>query len=119
MTSSTSAEKRRRAATFPAASGATPMRGVLDVSWDSPFDRMCYLIAAPDLPIKRPARYEAMLEELTAATGCTAEELLAHGNKVRAMLFFAEERLARSGALAELVGKQKLPYRLPPVIPAF
>lgn len=119
MTSPTSAEKRQRAATFPPASGATPMRGALDVSWDSPFDRMCYLVAAPDLPIKRPARYDALLQELTAATGCTAEELLAHGNKVRAMLFFAEDRLARSGALAELEGKQKHPYRLPPVVPAF
>jgi len=119
MSSITSAEKRQRAATFPKASGATPTQGSLEVSWDSPFDRMCYLVSATDLATKNRSRYDALMQELITATGCSDEEILSHGLKVRALLFFAEDRLARQGALASLVGKQKHLYRLTPVNPAF
>jgi hypothetical protein len=52
-------------------------------------------------------------------SGCTEEEVLAHGNKVRAYLFFAQDRLRREGQLDRLTGKEKYSYQLPPVAPAF
>ncbi len=119
MTAPSSTEKRSRAAAFPPATGTTPPSGSLEVTYDSPFDRLCFLISAPDLARKHKKRYDALLAELTEGSGCSEEELVAHGLKVRALLFFAEERLGREGALAHLVGKQRLPFRLPPVNPAF
>ncbi len=119
MTSQTSDQKRQRAAALPHASAPAATQGLLEVLWDSPFDRLCYLISAANLALKHRARYAALLEELTAGTGCTEEELIAHGMKVRALLFFAEENLARQGLLASLVGRQKYIYRLAPVKPAF
>jgi hypothetical protein len=112
-------EKRQRAAAFPPATEATSTTGSLEVQWDSPFDRLCYMVSAPDLALKHRSRYDKLVLELTAGTGCTEEEVVAHGLKVRALLFFAEDRLAREGALAGLVGSQKHPYRLPPVAPVF
>jgi hypothetical protein len=109
-------QKRQRASAFPSAQGATPGCGVLDVQFDSPFDRLCYLISAP---LKNSRRYATLLAELMAGSGCTEEELLAHGHKVRAYLFFAEDRLRKDGKLDGLTGKEKYPYRLPPVTPAF
>jgi hypothetical protein len=119
MESSTQAQKRQRANTFPSVSGAAPACGLLDVRWDSPFDRLCFLVSAPDLPLKNNRRYTTLLAELMAGSGCTEEEILAHGHKVRAYLFFAEDRLRKEGALDGLTGREKRAYRLAPVVPAF
>jgi hypothetical protein len=119
MTHTTSADKRRRAAEFPTLPGPTPSAGSLAVRWGSAFDRSCFLVSAPDLPTKHPQVYEQLMSHLTSGTGCTEEEILAHGHKVRALLFFAEDRLARTGALASLVGRQKHEYELAAVRPEF
>jgi hypothetical protein len=119
MPSLTSAEKRRRAALFPALAGPTPSAGSLAVRWASPFDRSCFMVSAPELAAGRRPPYEQLMEQLTSATGCTEGEILAHGNNVRARLFFAEDRLARTGALASLVGEQKHRYELAAVRPDF
>ena len=119
MVTSTQALKRQRATAFPPLNGAAPACGLLDVRWDSPFDRLCYLVSAPDLALKNNRRYTKLLAEIMAGSGCTEEEILAHGNKVRAYLFFAQERLKAAGQLDQLTGKEKYPYQLPPVAPAF
>ena len=119
MTSSVQAQKRQRSSAFPSASGATPGCGLLDVQWESPFDRLCFLISAPDLAVKNNRRYTALLAELVTGSGCTEDEVLAHGNKVRAYLFFAQDRLRKEGKLDGLTGKEKHPYHLAPVAPAF
>jgi hypothetical protein len=115
MPLATSAEKRERAAALAATSTVVPIHGNLDVTWDRPFDRLCYDISASGMARKHRARYDALLAELTSSTGCTEEELVAHGQKVRSVLFFAEDRLGRQGALANLVGQQQHRYRLAPV----
>lgn len=119
MESSTQVQKRERATAFPAAAGAAPGSGLLDVRWDSPFDRLCFLVSAPELAVRNNRRYIKLLTEIMAGTGCTEEEVLAHGNKVRAYLFFAQDRLKREGHLDQLAGKEKYAYQLPPVILAF
>jgi hypothetical protein len=119
MSASASAEKRRRAASFPSLPGPTPSAGCLAVRWVSPFDRSCFLVSAPDLASKHARPYQHLMHQLTAGTGCTEAEILAHGRRVRAMLFSAEDRLARAGALASLMGRQKHDYQLPAVTPAF
>jgi hypothetical protein len=68
---------------------------------------------------RHTARYDALLAELTSSTGCTEDEVLTHGHKVRSVLFFAEDRLGREGVLASLLGDQQHPYRLAPVSFAF
>jgi hypothetical protein len=115
----TSAEKRQRAADFAVPVPAFAVKGNLAVEWDSPFDRACYLVSTEGMPVKHRARYDALIKDLSEATGCTEEELIAHGLKVRAKLYFAEEHLGRTGALANLTGKAQHAYRLPAVLPAF
>lgn len=115
----TSDEKRQRAAGFAALIPAFVVKGNLEVEWDSPFDRACYLVSTEGMATKQKARYAALIKDLSDATGCTEEELIAHGLKVRAKLYFAEEHLGRTGALAKLAAKQQHPYHLPPVLPAF
>jgi hypothetical protein len=119
MDTSTQAQKRQRATTFPSARGAAPTCGLLEVQWDSPFDRLCFLVSAPDLALKNSRRYTTLLAELIAGSGCTEDEILAHGHKVRAYLFFAQDRLSKDGQLDGLTGKEKRIYRLPAVAPAF
>jgi hypothetical protein len=119
MTSSTQIRKRERASAFPPASGASPGSGLLDVRWGSEFDRLCFLVTAPDLSLKNSRRYTKLLAEIMEGSGCTEEEVLAHGNKVRAYLFFAQDRLEKEGQLRQLKGKEKYVYELPPVVPAF
>lgn len=123
MTSATQDQKRQRAAAFPddspLARTVTPASGPLAVEWESTFDRLCYMVAAPDLATKNPRRYQKLIGELTSTTGCTEEEVLAHGNKVRAVLFFAQDNLSRTGELKQLVGRQRYAYRLPRVNPVF
>lgn len=112
-------QKRQRAAAFPPATGAAPSSGLLDVGWDSPFDRLCFMVSSPDLATKNKLRYGKLLAELTTGSACTEDEVLAHGNKVRAVLYFAQERIAREGHLDQLTGREKYAFRLAPVIPAF
>jgi hypothetical protein len=119
MTLPTSAEKRARAATLSPTSAAGPTPGNLAVHWDSTFDRLCYDVSASGLARKHPAQYAALVAELTTSTGCTEEEVVTHGQKVRSVLFFAEDRLGRQGALASLVGQQQHSYRLAPVTLVF
>lgn len=119
MTLPTSAEKRERAAALSHADTALPTPGNLEVRWDSPFDRLCYDVSASGMARKHRSRYDALLAELTASTGCTEEELVTHGQKVRSVLYFAEDRLGREGVLAKLVGAQQHPFRLAPVTLAF
>lgn len=119
MTAPTSTDKRERAAALSLSSDHAPISGTLDVVWDSPFDRLCYDMSASGMARKHRERYEMLLAELTASTGCTEDELLTHGQKVRSVLFFAEDKLGREGVLARLVGKQQHPYRLAPVTQAF
>lgn len=119
MTTASQDQKRHRASAFPPANGPDPACGQLDVQWESPFDRLCFMIAAPDLEIKNSKRYAKLLEEITTGSGCTEKEILAHGNKVRAVLFFAQDRLTKDGSLDGLTGKAKYTYHLPKVIPAF
>lgn len=119
MSIATSAQKRERAAEFTSSAPDFAIKGNLSVQWDSQFDRQCYLVSTEGMPVKHRTRYEALLKELSEATGCTEEEVIAHGLKVRAKLYFAEEHLGRTGALAKLTGKEQHAYRLPPVIPAF
>jgi hypothetical protein len=119
VSTSIQAQKRQRAIAFPPAAGPAPTCGSLEVRWASPFDRQCFLLTAPDLITKNNRRYTKLLADLIDGSGCTEEELLAHGNKVRAYLFFAEERLAREGRLDGLTGKAKYVYELPQVSLAF
>ena len=112
-------QKRQRAIAFPPASGAAPSCGLLEVRWESSFDRLCFLVSSPDLAIKNKGRYTKLMSEIMSGSGCTEEEVLAHGNKVRAILFFAQDRAAKEGRLAQLKGKEKYPYQLAPVNPAF
>lgn len=111
--------KRRRAAAFAARPGPTPDVGILEVHWLSAFDRSCYLVSTPGLADKHRASFSHLMHDLTAETGCTEAEILAHGRRVRTLLLFAKEELSRTGALAGLTGHQKYPYDLPPVTPSF
>lgn len=115
----TSAEKRERAAALSLPTPRDPIPGTLDVAWDSPFDRLCYDVSASGMARKHRQRYDQLMAELISSTGCTEEELLSHGQKVRSMLFFAEDKMGREGALARLGGNQQLPYRLAAVTQAF
>jgi hypothetical protein len=119
VTAPTSSDKRGRAAALSLSSAHIPISGTLDVAWDSPFDRLCYDISASGMARKHRERYEVLLADLTERTGCTEEELLTHGQKVRSVLFFAEDKLGRNGELTRLVGNQQYPYRLAPVTQAF
>jgi hypothetical protein len=119
VTVATQALKRQRASEFPAVDGTAPTCGALSVQWESPFDRQCFILSRPDLSQKNPRLYAKVLAELIAGSGCTEKELLAHGNKVRAYLFFAEDRLAKKGLLEGLGSREKYAYQLPQVIPAF
>jgi hypothetical protein len=119
MTVATSTQKRQRAAEFATAAAAFAVKGTLNVEFDSQFDRLCYLVSTEGMPVRHKSKYDALMKELTEGTGCTEEELIAHGLKVRAKLYFAEEHLGRTGALANLTGKEQHAYRLPAVLPAF
>lgn len=119
MSSFTSAEKRARAAALTVAEAGPPVKGNLDIDWASPFDRSCYHVSAPGLARKQPQQYERLMQDLTERTGCSEEELLEHGFKVRSVLFFAEDRLGRQGQLSRLVGEQQVPFRLAAVTQSF
>lgn len=115
----TSAEKRERAASFSPDTAFPPIPGALDVQWERPFDRLCYDLAASGLARKHRDRYDAILAPLVDGTGCTEDEVLTHGQKVRSMLFFAEDRMGRQGLLGRLGSQQQIKYRLSAVTMAF
>lgn len=121
MTATSQDTKRQRAAAFTVKGKSSPVAnsGSLAVVWESPFDQMCHAVAADDLPIKNARRFRKLMDEIVESTGCTEEEVLAHGRKVRAVLYFAQDRLSREGALRHLSGKARYEYRLPPVTLAF
>lgn len=115
----TSAAKRLRAAELTPAGNLPQTPGQLQVLWDRPFDQLCYQVSTPDLAATDHPQFTSLMQELTAGTGCTAEELLAHGSKVRGVLFFAQDHLTRRGAMDSLMGPQQHRYRLHPVTPEF
>ncbi len=120
--STSQATKRERASSYASKKGAaalTASSGSLSVTWESAFDQMCHAVAADDLAIKNARRYRKLMDEIIEVTGCTEEEVLAHGRKVRAVLFFAQDRLAREGALRHLTGKARYDYHQPAVTHAF
>jgi hypothetical protein len=123
MTSPSQDVKRQRATTFAGKNAGqvtvSAPAGALSVVWESAFDRMCHAVSADDMAVKNARRYRKLMDEIIESTGCTEEEILAHGRKVRAVLFFAQDRLAREGALRHLTGKARYEYRLPPVAHAF
>ena len=123
MMSATQDTKRSKAAVFPSGGPVvgdrSPSYGSLDVKWESTFDRMCFGVSAENLATKNPRRYKAQMDEISRLTGCTEEEILAHGGKVRGRLFFAHEKLERQGLLQNLGPKEKYEYTLPTVTPAF
>jgi hypothetical protein len=119
VTSSPIASKRQRAAALTATGAPIPTSGNLAVTWASPFDSLCYELAAPAMARKQPERYDGLVADLTSRTGCTEDEVLTHGQKVRSVLYFAEDRLGRQGVLARLSGNQQHPYRLAAVTLAF
>jgi hypothetical protein len=119
MTGHTSASKRQRAASLSCPNTPSLATGLLQILWQSPFDRLCYQVSSPALATSDPTQYSGLLNHLTQGTGCTEEELLAHGSKVRGILFFAEDHLARRGSLASLVGAQQHRYHLHAVAPEF
>lgn len=111
--------KRRLAAAFPSRPGPTPDSGALEVRWASGFDRACFLVSTPNLSTKHRAPFESLMHDLTSATHCSEAEILAHGQKVRALLRLAEDRLKQSGTLPRLMGRQKHVYDLAAVTPSF
>lgn len=113
------ADKGVRAAALPMDAALPPIQGSLDVQWVRPFDRLCFELATPGLARKHQERYNGYLGTLTTGTGCTEAELLTHGQKVRSILFFAEDRLGRQGLLARHGSQQQVKYTLPPVTMAF
>jgi hypothetical protein len=115
----TSSDKCERATALRLGSALPPISGALDVEWARPFDRLCYELAAPGLARKHRERYDGFLSTLTSGTGCTEAEVLTHGQKVRSMLFFAEDRLGRQGLLGRHGSQQQVKYHLPPVTMAF
>jgi hypothetical protein len=115
----TSTDKNQRAATLPLGIALPPIGGALDVEWSRPFDRLCYELATPGLARRHRDQYDSFLRALVEGTGCTEAELLTHGQKVRNMLFFAEDRLGRQGLLAALGRHQQIKYTLPPVTMSF
>lgn len=120
MTATSQDTKRQRAISYTAKGKSVPVNSrSLSVVWESAFDQMCHAVAADDLAIKNARRYRKLMDEIIESTGCTEEEVLAHGRKVRAVLYFAQDRLAREGALRHLSGKARYEYRLPPVTHAF
>ncbi len=114
-----SAEKRDRASSLTLGAPLPPIPGGLDVQWERPFDRLCYDVAASGLARKHRERFDALLAPLIAGTGCSEAEILSHGQKVRSMLYFAEDRMGRQGLLGRLGSKEQMPYHLSPVTMAF
>jgi len=114
-----SVQKHHRVAVVAARPCPATLVGRLEVHWGSAFDRACFLLASPaPNPRHRPA-YARLLRDLANETGCTHPELVAHGRKVRALLFFAQDQLTRSADFAGLPNRHKYVYRLHAVTPAF
>lgn len=119
MTESKQVKKRERASQMswesPASRETRPDYGPLDVQFGCPFDCMCYMATVDGLAGKKPEKYNRLMEYLATETGCTEREVIAHGQKVRALLWFAVDRFRREGQAVA----RKLKYPLPAVRPAF
>jgi hypothetical protein len=114
-----SVQKRYRAAAFGSRPKPATVVGRLEVRWSSAFDRACFLISSPPPHPRHRAAYGRLIRDLCNETGCTTAELLAHGRKVHALLFFAQDQLARNGAIARLQPGKKCVHELAAVTPAF
>lgn len=118
MSDTQQVEKRDRASQVQGSGSelgrAVPNYGPLDVQFDSAFDRACYVLSLPGFITKSPTKYNDLADSLGAQTGCTTEELLNHGEKVRARLWFALDILKRRGPV-----EAKTAYALSATIPAF
>jgi hypothetical protein len=119
MTAILSFQKRHRAAAFAARPLPTSTVGRLDIRWSSVFDRACFLVTNPPQSARTRISCDRLMRDLTNETGCTRAEILAHGRKVRALLFFAEEQLTRKGELGRLMPGTRYVYHLPAVGHAF
>jgi hypothetical protein len=119
MTAILSFQKRHRAAAFAARPLPTTTVGRMEVRWSSVFDRACFLVTSPPAGARSRIPCDRLMRDLTNETGCTRAEILAHGRKVRALLFFAEEKLTRSGELGRLLPGARYVYQLPAVGHAF
>lgn len=111
-------EKRDRASKVQPGSpevGRAPLSyGPLQVQFESAFDRACYVLSRPGFGTKHPAKFSDLATALGSETGCTAEELLDHGEKVRARLWFALDFLKRAAPV-----ETNTSYALSATIPAF
>ncbi|MEO8294835.1 MAG: hypothetical protein ABI613_04900 [Gemmatimonadota bacterium] len=120
MSEAKQAQKRERAAQFPfggpLAEVSSPAYGPLDIQFESAFDCATYIVTAEKLPTKNAKKYKELMEYLSSTTGCDDEEVIAHGNKVRGLLYFSLESLRNKGTV---VGKEKVKYPMPKVRPAF
>lgn len=120
MSDSKQALKRERAAQIPfegiLTEIASPAYGPLDVQFESAFDCAAYIVTAEKLPVKSAQKYKALMEYVSTSTGCAEEEVIAHGNKVRGLLYFGLESLRNKGTA---VGKEKIKYPMRAVKPAF
>lgn len=118
MSDSKQIEKRDRASQVrpggPEIGRPVPSYGPLDVQFESAFDRACYVLSLPGFGAKNPAKYNGLVDALGLQTGCTAEELLHHGEKVRARLWFVLDDMKRRGPV-----EAKTAYALSTTIPAF
>ena len=114
------AQKRERAARIAFEGVLTevtsPAYGPLEVEFESAFDRAAYIVTAEKLPTKNAKKYKELMEFLNSATGCNDDEVIAHGNKVRGLLYFSLESLRNKGTA---VGKEKIKYPMRAVRPAF
>jgi hypothetical protein len=114
------AEKRERAAqiTFGGLLDevSSPSYGPLDVEFESAFDCATYIVTAEKQPVRNAKKYKELMAFLSEATGCEDEEIIAHGQKVRGLLYFGLDSLRNKGTV---VGKEKIKYPMRTVRPAF
>jgi hypothetical protein len=114
------AEKRERAAQIQFGGIldeiTSPAYGPLEVEFESAFDRATYIVTAEKLPAKNARKHKELMEYLSSATGCDDEEIIAHGQKVRGLLYFGLDSLRNKGSA---LGKERIRYPMRPVKPAF
>jgi hypothetical protein len=114
------AEKRERAAQVPFGGildeVTSPSYGPLDVEFESAFDCAAYIVTAEKLPARNAKKRKELMDYLNSATGCEEDEIIAHGQKVRGLLYFGLDSLRNKGSA---LGKEKIKYPMRPVRPAF
>jgi hypothetical protein len=114
------AEKRARAAQLEFGGlldeVSSPAYGPLDVQFESAFDCAAYIVTAEKQPARNARKYKELMAYLSSATGCEDEEIIAHGQKVRGLLYFGLDSLRNKGTA---LGKEKIKYPMRSVRPAF